>query len=142
MTLRPEGSVSKRWTWAPVTNVTFSWGQHRIYADHLRVRLRVHQAREAINPVAANACARPCCSTGLGLLKVDPNGQVEGVQSELLQVVAQLLDTWLVGHRGVGVLLAGRSLGRVFSMPAMHEIEVLRLGVIRLQVVVRDRPGR
>ena len=117
-------------------------GQHRIHADDLRVRLRVQQAREAIDPVAADAGAGPCRPARLGLLEVDSDGQVEGVQPELLQVVAQLLDAGFVGHRREGVLLAGMALGRVLAVLAVDQVEVLRLGVVGLQVVVRDRPGR
>ena len=106
------------------------------------VRLGVQQAREAIDPVAADAHAGPCRPARLDLLEVDPDRQVEGVQPELLQVVAQLLDARFVRHRRVGVLGAGRALGRVLSVLAVHQVEVLRLGVIGLQVVVRDRPGR
>ncbi len=106
------------------------------------VRLGVQHTREAIDPVAADAHARPCRPARRHLLEVDSDRQVEGVQPKLLQVVAELLDAGFVRHRRVGVLLAGRALGRVLSMLAVDQVEVLRLGVVGLQVVVGDRPGR
>ena len=64
------------------------------------------------------------------------------MQPKLLQVIIQLLDAGLVRHRRVGVLLAGRALRRVLSVLTVHQVEVLRLGVVGLQVIVGDRPGR
>ena len=78
----------------------------------------------------------------LRLLEVDPDRQVERVEPELLQVVAQLLDAGFVGHRRVGVLRARMALARVLAVLAVHEVEVLGLRVVGLEVVVGDRPGR
>ncbi len=142
VTLRPESSVSRRCTLAPVTNVTLSLDSTGSTQMTCESDLRVQQAWEAIDPVAADADAGPCRSARLDLHEVDSDRQVEGVQPKLLQVVAQLLDAGFVRHRRVGVLLAGRALGRVLSMLAVDQVEVLRLGVIGLQVVVGDRPGR
>ena len=117
-------------------------GQHRVDADDLRVRLGVEQAREAVDPVAADARARPWPRARLRLLEVDPDRQVERVQSQLLEVVAQLLDAGLVGHRRDGVLRAGwPSLGSSPCWP-WTQVQVLGLGVVGLEVVVGDRPGR
>ena len=99
VTVCPEASVSRRCTWAPVTRVTLSRDKDRIDTDDLRVRLRVEQAREAVDPVAADAGAGPGGPARLRLLEVDPDRQVERVEPELLQVVAQLLDPGLVGDR-------------------------------------------
>ena len=117
-------------------------GQDRIDADDLRVRLGVQQAREAVDPVAADARARPGREARLRLVEVDPDRQVEGVEPELLQVVAELLDAGLVGDRRVGVLRAGVALARVLAVLAVHQVEVLGLGVVGLEVVVGDGPGR
>ena len=133
VTLCPEASVSRRCTWAPVTSVTLSWDEHRIHADDLRVRLCVQQAGEAVDPVAADARTCPCRPSRLGLLEVDADREVEGVQPELLQVVVQLLDAGFVGHRRVGVLRAGMAFARVLAVLAVHQVEMFGLGVVGLQ---------
>ena len=55
------------------------------------------------------------------------------------------LSCWiarLVLHRRMRVLRAGRALGRVLTVPAAHPVEVLGLGVVRLEVGVLDGPRR
>ena len=117
-------------------------GEDRVDADDLRVRLGVEQAREAVHPVAADAGAPVCRDAGRRLLEVHPDGQVEGVETQLLEVVAQLLDAGLVGDRRMEVLRTGMTLARVLAVLAVHEVQVLGLGVVGLEVVVRDGPGR
>ena len=104
--------------------------------------LPLTSAREPVDPVAPDADAvvgRPALRV---LGEVDADRQVERVQSLLLQVVAELLDPRLVLHRPEPVRSARRPLGRVLPVPAVHQVEVLGLGVVRLQVGVVDRPGR
>ncbi|CAG6390601.1 hypothetical protein SCOCK_10070 [Actinacidiphila cocklensis] len=111
-------------------------------ADHLRVGLRAHQAREPVDPVAADADAgvrRPAVPV---LGEVHADRQMERVQAPLLQVVAELLDARLVLHRGMGVLAARRAFGGVLAVPSVDQIELLGLRVVRLQVLVADRPRR
>ena len=57
------------------------------------------------------------------------------------EVVVQLLDAGLVRHRGVGEGARAIRLGRVLTCLAVDEVQLLGLGVVRLEVVVRDRPG-
>ena len=67
--------------------------------------------------------------------------EVERVQALLLEVVAELLDPRFVLHRRIAVVaLATRR--RVLAMAAMYDVEMLGLGVIRLEISVFDRPGR
>ena len=113
-----------------------------IDADHLGVGLGADQAREAVHPVAADAGAGVGGHPTLVLGQVHPDRQVERVQALLLQVVAELLDPWLVLHRRVAVLLAGVALGGVLAVLAVHQVEMLGLGVIRLEVLVAHRPRR
>ena len=47
------------------------------------------------------------------------------MQALLLQVVAELLNPWLVLHRRVAVLLAGLSLGGVLAVAAVDQVEML-----------------
>lgn len=115
--------------------------QGGVDTDHLRVRLAAEQAGEAVHPVAADAHAVVGGAALRVLDEVHPDRQVEGVQPVVREVLAELLDPRLVLHRRVGVLRADGSLARVLAVPAVHEVEVFRLGVVRLQVRVADRPG-
>ena len=58
------------------------------------------------------------------------------------QVVRKLLDPRLVRDGRVGVGPAGRRLGRILAPRSVHLVELLREGVVRLELVVGDRPGR
>ena len=58
------------------------------------------------------------------------------------QVVRELLDPRLVRDGRVGVGPAGRWLGRILAPRSVHLVELLRQGVVRLELVVGDRPGR
>ena len=89
--------------------------------------LAFDQAGEPVDPVAADADAVPGRLAVLVLGEVDADRQVERMQSLLLQVVAQLLDPRLVLHRPEAVRGAGRSLGRVLAVLAVHQVEVLGL---------------
>ena len=64
------------------------------------------------------------------------------MQPDLGQVVEQLLDARLVRHRRERVRRRCRRLGRVLAAGAVHLVELLGLGVVRLELVVADRPGR
>ena len=48
--------------------------------------------------------------------------------------------SWETAGNGIG--RAGRWLGRVLAARAVHLVELLRLRVVRLHLVVADRPGR
>jgi hypothetical protein len=116
--------------------------QRRVHADDLRVRLGVEQAGEPIDTVTADAAAVPSRRTRAGLDEVDSDRQVERLQPLLLQVVAEPLDPRFVLDRGEPVRCAARPLGGVLSAAAVDAVEVLGLGVVRLEVGVADRPGR
>ena len=103
--------------------------------DHVGVGLRVHQAGEAVTGGAADAGAEG----GVGLVEHDPVGGVERVQPHLCETVEELLDARLVRDRRVRVWPAGW-VGRVLSAGAVHLVQVLGLGVVRLEDVVVDRP--
>ena len=114
--------------------------QRRIDADDLCVRFRVDKARESVDPVAPNADRVVQRQTAVVLRQVDPDRKVKGVQALLHEVVAELLDSWLVLHRGVCVLGACRPLRGVLPMAAMHEVQMLGLRVVGLRLVAPDRP--
>ena len=64
------------------------------------------------------------------------------MQALLLEVVAELLDPGLVGTGGWAYGALARTLARVLTVGPVDEVEVLGLGVVGLEVVVADRPGR
>src|SRR5215207_1495202 len=67
---------------------------------------------------------------------------VKRTATEPGEVVTELLDPRFVAHRRVEVGRAGRRLARIRAALAMDLVEVLRLRVVRLELVVSDRPGR
>ena len=58
------------------------------------------------------------------------------------QIVGELLDPRLVRDGRKWVWRAGVRLGRVLAPRAVHLVQLLGLCVVRLEVVVGDRPGR
>src|SRR4051812_40725954 len=58
------------------------------------------------------------------------------------EVVVELLDTGLVRDGGVREGARARRLGGVFPRLTVHEVEPFGLRVVRLELGVRDRPGR
>ena len=117
-------------------------GERGIDADDLRVGLPAQQAREPVHPVAADARAGPSGDAVLVLRQPHPDRQVERVQVLLLEVVTELLNPRFVLHRRVPVVRAGVTRRRVLAMPPVHDVQMLGLGVVRLEIVVLDRPRR
>ena len=139
MTLRPLASVSSRSTFACVSSVTFVCSSAGRTQQHVRVGLAVGQAREAVEAVAAHAAP----ALGVALVHVDADRQVERAVAGALEVVVELLDARLVRDGGVRerARSAGGSVGSSPRLP-VHEVELLGLGVVGLEVGVGDRPRR
>ena len=76
------------------------------------------------------------------LVEHDPARRVERLVAGRLEVVRELLDPRLVRHGGMRVRRARRRLGRILAPRAVHLVELLRQRVVRLELVVGDRPGR
>ena len=94
------------------------------------------EAREAVAGRAADAVA----VGHVRLVQPDAARRVERVVSGRGEVVRELLDPGLVGDRRIRVRRARRRLGRVLPAGAVHLVEVLGLRVVRLELVVLDRP--
>ena len=77
---------------------------------------------------------------GLRLVQADAAGRVERIEARRGKVVVELLDARLVRDRRERVGRARRRLGRILAARAVHLVELLRLGVVRLELVVGDRP--
>ena len=71
-----------------------------------------------------------------------PQGAWNGWWPAAVELVGELLDPRLVRHGGMRVRRAGRRLGRILASCAVHLVVLLGLRVVRLELVVRDRPGR
>ena len=111
--------------------------QRRAHAQHLGVRLGVHQAGEAVAGRAAHAGA----VGHVRLVQHHPAGRVERVQARRGEVVGELLDARLVRDGRERVGRAGRRFGRVLAARAVHLVELLGLRVVGLHLLVGDRPG-
>src|SRR4029078_10433237 len=72
----------------------------------------------------------------------DAAGCVERVVARSRQIVRELLDPRLVRDGRKWVWRAGVRLGRVLATCGVDLVELLGLCVVRLEVVVGDRPGR
>ncbi len=108
------------------------------HGAHLCIRLSVHDAREAVAVLAADAGAVRHVLLG----EPDAAGRVEGVESRGREVVRQLLDPRLVRDGREGIRGAGRRVGRILAARAVHLVHLLSLRVVRLEIVVGDRPRR
>ena len=108
------------------------------YGDDVGVGLGLDQAGEAVAGRAPDAGAQ----LRLGLVEHDPGRRVERMQPDRPEVVEEPLDAGLVRDGRERVGSAGRRLGGVFTARAVDLVEVLGLGVVGLEHVVPDRPGR
>ena len=70
-----------------------------------------------------------------------PHGAWNGLMARGLEVVGELLDPRLVRDRRVRIRSARGRLGRVLPARPVHLVSLLRERVVRLELVVRDRPG-
>ena len=114
--------------------------ERRPHRGHLGVGLALDEAGEAIDAVAADARAGPEGRAVLVLVEHHAERQVGRVQTELLEVVVQLLDPRFVHDGRERELAAAGSVGRVLALPAVHGVHLLGLRVPRLEVVVPERP--
>jgi hypothetical protein len=74
--------------------------------------------------------------------EVDPDRQVEGMQAHSLEPVRELLDARFVLHGREGIILARFPGERILAVLAVNPVQVLGLHVVRLEVVVAERPFR
>ncbi len=79
---------------------------------------------------------------GFRSLSMHAHRHVKRPESRAGEVLVQLLDARLMADRGILVGRAGRRLGRILAALTVDLVEMLGLGVVRLEVVVADRPGR
>src|SRR2546422_5843303 len=105
-------------------------------AEHLGVRLRIDETGMPVAGLAANAAA----GSGVPLVQHHAERDVKRLESKTGEIVAELLNPRLMTDRRMRVRSAGRRIRGIFLPAAVHLVELLGLRVIRLQVLVRDRP--
>src|SRR5262249_28939703 len=112
--------------------------QRRIYTEHLRIGLCIDQAWEAIAGVTSNALAR----MRVFFVEHHTERRMEGPQPSGGRILGQLLDAGLMTYRRMRRRSACGRVGGIFTALAVNVIPMLRLSVIRFQLVVLDRPRR
>src|SRR6266516_7520769 len=111
--------------------------QRRHHTADVRVRFCVNKAGEAVTCVATDAWT----FLRILLIQHDPEWSMKWLQPVQRKVVAQLLNTRLVADRWVWEWSAAMRLGRILANVAVHMINLLRLSVIWLEFIVRNRPS-
>lgn len=105
---------------------------------NLRVGLGAHQTGESVASVAAYAAA----FVRVLFIKHDPDGHMKRFQARTCEVFGQLLNARLMANGGPGIRGVSGWLGGIFSTISVDLIEILRLRVVRLHIVIADRPSR
>src|SRR5437667_8811976 len=107
-----------------------------VHADDLRVGLRAYQARKSITRATANTAA----FVRVLLVEHHANGNMERIESHTREVIGQLLNARFMADCGPRIVRSRRRFGRILAAIAVHLVQVFRLSVVRLQIVVADRP--
>src|ERR1700746_2923977 len=107
-----------------------------IDAHNLCVGLSAHQAGKAVAGIAANAAAL----VRVLLVEHDPDRYMKGLETRTCEVVGQLLNARLMADGGPWIGGVRRRFGRIFSAVSVHLIQILGLRVVRLQIVIAERP--
>ena len=111
--------------------------QRRHDTADVRVRFCVNKAGEAVTCVATDTRT----FLRIFLIQHDAEWSMKWLQPVQRKVVAQLLNARFVADRWVWECSTAVRLSRIFADRAMHMINPLRLSVIWLEFVVRNRPG-
>ena len=114
--------------------------ESRIHANNLRIRFAVDQARKSVECGTTHAGARV---QGLTVLFIEQNAerQRKGMMAEPLQIVVKLLNARFVAYWRMAVGGARRTFRGIDPVFSMNVIQVLRFRVIRLEVLIAERPG-
>ncbi len=98
----------------------------------LGVSLGTHEAWESVTCLAADAGATDA--------EVDCHAVRAGVHAQMSEPLRQVGHVRLMGHGRVGKGRAAPRLGGVIAGHAVDAVDTFRLGVVRLDVSVRERP--
>src|SRR2546430_4782011 len=111
--------------------------QRRHDTADVRIGFGVNQARKAVASIATDAWT----FLRIFLIQHDAEWSMKWLQPVQRKVVAQLLNARFVADRWVWECSTAVRLSRIFADRAMHMINLLRLSVIWLEFIVRNRPG-
>src|SRR5215470_1571659 len=114
--------------------------EHRLDADDLRIRLAVDQARITVESIATDAGASVQW-LAVPFVEQHAERQREWMMTLPLQGIMEFLDARLVRDRRARIRPACRRLGRVDPMLAMHLVELLGFAVVRLEILIGQRPS-
>jgi hypothetical protein len=92
---------------------------------------------KTIAAVAANAAAL----ARIALVQHDPERRMERLQPELFEILTELLYARFVADRRMRIRCGCMRLRRILAAVAVHVIHAFSLGVVRLKIVVRERPS-
>src|SRR4029453_5798077 len=106
--------------------------QRGVDAHHLRIRFRVHQAREPVTRIAPDTTA----AVWIRFVQANTERHVEGTQSLVREVFAQCLNAWLVADRWKRILVRGRRLGRILARLTGHFVQALGGSGVRPEIPV------
>src|SRR6266850_5769259 len=112
--------------------------QRRVDTDCLRISFGANQTWMTVAGIATNAGA------GARVLFIDPNPKrhVKRLQARSLKIIVQMLNALLVTDGRIFVGRAGVWFGWIFTARTVHLVEMFGFGVIRLKLVVANRPRR
>ena len=110
-----------------------------VHANHLRICLAVDQTWKSIERGTAYASTRV---QGLAVFFFEQYAEREWerMMTPQFHIVEELLNAWRVAHRRVGIRSARRAFRWVNSVFSVNVIQIFRLGVIRLELLIAERP--
>ena len=110
----------------------------RVNAEHLRIGLRVHEARKSVARIASNALA------GVGVLLVELYAEraCETAKSRAVRNRRSTAGCAVRGSRRVGIRSAGRRIGRILAALSVHVVRLLGLACSKVPAHRSDGPGR
>src|SRR5262249_26346354 len=106
--------------------------------QHVSIRFRLHQARKPVTRSASNARAL----LRRFLIQHYAKRRMKWMQTGMLEVLGELLQSWLMAHGRMRIWALRWRFGLVFAALPVDVILMLGLVVVRFEVFVRDRPGR
>ncbi len=115
--------------------------ERRFEAYHFGVRLGAHETGKPVEAIAADAAAS-LRRLAVLFLEEDPERQRKRMETVRAHLFGELRDLRLVAHQRMSIGRARGRLGGVDAMLTVHVVELLGLRVVRLEVLIAQRPGR
>src|SRR5215813_3174320 len=100
----------------------------------VRISLGIDQTRIAVARAAPNAWT----ILPIPFIEHHSKRRVKRIQPEAHEIIALLLNARLVTERGIRKCTTAVRLSGIFSDFAVHMVNAFRVGVVRLELTVRD----